>query len=48
MQGEFYSRNVIFTFFLDIQQPPLNVNLEIIYNIWCGLGCGIFIYLDIK
>ena len=31
-----------FYIFLDIQQRPLNVNLGIIYNVWCGLSRGIY------
>ena len=38
----------IFTFFLDIQYCPLNVNSGIIYNVQCGLSCGIFLKLRIK
>ena len=48
IQDGFYSRHVIFTFFKVLQQRPLNVNLGILYNVWWGLSCGSYYYLDRK
>ena len=33
----------IFVSFLDIRYHPLNANLGIIYNVQCGLSCGVLL-----